>query len=144
VLLVASSEGHRWSEVRDFGHCLSFLLLDFLHDLRHAVLNMNEKDLRQLFCQFEATESLWRHRGIDRVRCKIGLLFSESLVHGDLVDNVLLSSVFDTDVAETEFDLLIHDHFLGVSTTVHDVDLRDYTDGTDTLLIKCLSHLQTI
>jgi hypothetical protein len=78
------------------------------------------------------------------MRSKISLLFCKSLIDGNLVDNILLRSIFNTDIAETELYLLIHDHLLSVSTTVHDIDLCDDTHGTDTLFIKLLRHLKTI
>lgn len=124
--------------------CFSSLFLDLLHDLGHTVLNVNEENLRQLLRQLKATKSLWWHGRIDRVGSEVSLLLCKSLIDRDLVNNILLRSIFDTDIAETELHFLIHDHLLGVSTTVHDIDLCDNTYGTDTLFIELLRHLQTI
>jgi hypothetical protein len=50
-----------------------------------------------------------------------------------LIDDVLLGSVLDTDETQTQRHFLIHEHLLGVDTTVHDIDLGDNTHSTDAL-----------
>lgn len=78
------------------------------------------------------------------MRSEESLLFSDSLPHWDLVDDIFLSTVFYTDKTETQLNLLVHDHLLGVSTTVHNINLGDNTDGTDALGVELTRHLKTI
>ena len=61
----------------------------------------------------------------------------------DLILDVLLCSVLDSDKAETKLDLLVHNHTLGIGSSVHDVNLGDDTDRSDTLGIDSASHTET-
>jgi len=63
--------------------------------------------------------------------------------HRDLINDVLLGSVLNADESEAELNLLIHDHALGVGASVHDVDLGDHTDSSDTLGVNPAGHSQT-
>lgn len=70
------------------------------------------------------------------------------LFHGcldrDLLLDVGLRSVFDSDEAETQLDILVHNSALSIGAAVHDVDLGDDTDSTDTLRIDFPRHSQTL
>lgn len=66
---------------------------------------------------------------------KIGLLLRDCFLNRDLINDIFLGSVLDTNVAQSERHFLITDHSLGVSSPVHDVDLGDDTDGADTLWV---------
>lgn len=76
--------------------------------------------------------------------CEEGFLLGNGLPNRDLVDDVLLGTVLDTDEAETQMYLLVHNHFLCVCAAIHDIDLSDYTDCADTFRIQLECHLQTI
>ena len=72
------------------------------------------------------------------------LLLGQGLLHRNLIDDVLLSSVLDTDVAQTKWHLLVHEHLLGIDTTVHDINLSDNTDCTDTFGVDVTRHHKTV
>jgi hypothetical protein len=72
------------------------------------------------------------------------LFLSDRLGDWNLVDDIFLSSVLNTDVTHTKWNFLVHDHALGVCTSIHDVDLGDYTDCSDTLRVELSSHLEAI
>lgn len=66
---------------------------------------------------------------------KVGLLLGDCFLDRDLINNIFLGSVLDTNVAQSQWYFQIHDHALSVSSSVHDVNLGDDTDGADTLRI---------
>ena len=105
---------------------------------------MGEEDPSQLLGENVAPETVRGHRRVDGMRTEVHLFFGDSVFHGNLVDDVFLSSVLNTNVAEAEMHFLVHEHTLGVDSTVHDVDLGDDTDGTDTFGIELASHLKAI
>ena len=70
-------------------------------------------------------------------------LFLHSGTNRDLVLDIFLSSVLYTNVTETELNLLVHDSTFGVGTSVHNVNLRDNTDSSDTLRVNSTSHTKT-
>ena len=104
---------------------------------------MDEHNLRQFLRQLEAAQLILGQGRVNWMRSEVGLLFGESLRNWDLVDDVLLCTVLDTDVAESEWYLLVHKHLLRVDTTVHNIDLCDDTDCANTLLVDVLGHLQS-
>jgi len=78
------------------------------------------------------------------VRCKVGLFLGESLLDGDLIDDIFLGTVLNTDEAKTKGHFLIHDHLFGVSSTIHNIYFGNHTNGTNSLLIDLTRHLKTI
>ena len=72
------------------------------------------------------------------------LFLRDSFLNWDLVNDIFLSSVFNADVAETKSYFLVHDHLFRVGTAVHNIDLCDHTDCSDTLGVEVTRHLQTI
>ena len=60
-----------------------------------------------------------------------------------LILNVLLRSILDADKAQAKLNLLVHDHTLGIRSSVHDVDLCDDADGPDTLGVNSAGHSET-
>ena len=62
----------------------------------------------------------------------------------DLVLDIFLGSVLNTDEAQTELNLLVHDSTFGVSASVHDVNLRNNTDSSDTLRVDFTRHTKTL
>ena len=75
---------------------------------------------------------------------EILLFFSDGLSNWNLVYNIFLSSVLYTYVSHAKWDFLIHDHALGVGTSIHDIDFCDNTDCSDTFGIKLSSHLEAV
>ena len=63
---------------------------------------------------------------------------------GNLVLDVLLRAILDANEAETQLNLLVHDRTLGIGTAVHDVDLGDDTDSTDTFGVNVSRHAETL
>jgi len=78
------------------------------------------------------------------VSVEVKLFLLDGILHRDLVDDVFLGSVLDTDETESELHFLVVDHALGVGTSVHDIDLGDNTDGSDSLGVKLTGHLEAI
>jgi hypothetical protein len=78
------------------------------------------------------------------VRAEIHLFFLNGFSNWDLVDNIFLGSVLDTDVTHSEVNLLVENHTLGIGSSVHDINLGDNTDGSDTFGINLSCHLKTI
>jgi len=70
-----------------------------------------------------------------------GTLLCNGLIDRNLIDNIFLCTILDAHKTETKLDFLIHDHLLGVGTSVHNINLGDNTDGTDTLGVKLTRHL---
>ena len=61
----------------------------------------------------------------------------------DLILDVLLGSILDSNETQTELDLLVHDHSLGVGSSVHNVNFGDHTDCSDTLGVNSTRHTKT-
>jgi len=108
------------------------------------MLDMGEQDTCQLVGEDVATEEARRHCGVNRVRAEVHALLLNSGLNRNLVVNILLSSVLNSNIAHSEGDFLIHDHPLGAHSSVHDVQFSQHSDSADTLRIKLTSHLETI
>jgi hypothetical protein len=75
------------------------------------------------------------------VRAKVHLFFLNGFGNWDLVDNIFLSSVLDTDVTHSEVNFLVKNHALGIGSSVHDINLCDNTNSSDTFGINFHCHL---
>lgn len=78
------------------------------------------------------------------MRGEESLFFGNCLLHWNLINNIFLRSVFDTDITKTKGHLLVANHFLGIYTSIHNVDFSDHTNRADTFGVKVTRHLQTI
>jgi hypothetical protein len=58
--------------------------------------------------------------------------------------DIFLGSVLDSNETESQLDLLVHDHSLGIGSSVHDIDLGDDSHSSDSLGVQSLSHQQTL
>ena len=76
--------------------------------------------------------------------CEVLLFLCDGHRDWNLVDNILLGSVLDSYVPETERNFLVHNHAFGVGTSVHDVDFSDDTDSSDALWVKLSCHLEAV
>ena len=90
---------------------------------------MEEHNLRQLLGEVADTEKALVHTDVSLVASEILTLFLVSFVDGQLVNDVLLAAVLDADETVKEMHFLVLKHVLGISTVVHDIDLRDDTDS---------------
>jgi hypothetical protein len=108
------------------------------------MLDMGEQDTCQFLCKHITTEEAWRHGRVNWVRAEIHALLFNGSRHRNLVNNILLSSVLDTNVTHSEGHFLVHDHSLSVYTSVHDIELGKDTNSADTLRVELTSHLETI
>ena len=70
------------------------------------------------------------------MRVKVSLLLIFGFLNTQLQLDILLGSVFHTNESESEVDFLIHDHPLCIGSSVHDIDLRDHTNSSDTFSIQ--------
>lgn len=135
---------HWWTEISQVVFGLLGLGPDLLHDLRQVVLDVREQDLGQLGRQVADTQQALRHRGVYRMSAEVELLLLDGRLDGDSVQDVLLGPVLDSDEPETERHIFTLDHPLGVGTPVHDINLGDNTNSTDTLWVHLSRHLQTV
>jgi hypothetical protein len=78
------------------------------------------------------------------VASKVLLFLSDRLSNWNCIDNIFLSSVLNTDVAHAKWNLLVHNHTLGIGTSVHDVDFSDDTDCSDTFGVELSCHLEAV
>lgn len=108
------------------------------------MLDMGEQNTCQFLCKHITTEKARRHGRVNWVRTEVHALFFNGSRHRNLVNNILLSSVLDTNVTHSEGHFLVHDHPLGTNTSVHDIELGKDTDSADTLRVELTSHLETI
>jgi hypothetical protein len=75
------------------------------------------------------------------VGAEVHALLLNGGLDGNLVNNILLSTVLDTNVSHSEGDFLVHDHSFGAHTSVHDIKLGKDTDSADTFGVELTSHL---
>jgi hypothetical protein len=62
----------------------------------------------------------------------------------DRLLNVFLRTIFYSDIAKAERYFLIHDTALSICPSVHDIELCNHADCSDTLWVYLTSHLQTL
>lgn len=136
--------GHGRSKFSQVLFIGSQLLSDFVYNSWECVFNVSEQDTSQLLDEDITTEGSRGHTRVNRVGTEIHSFFLDSFSNRNLVDNIFLSSVLDTDVTHSEVDLLVENHALGICSSVHDINFSDDTDGSDTLRIDLSCHLETI
>lgn len=136
--------GHRWSEISQIILSLFYLIPNFLHNIRQTVLDMCEQNLRQLRRQIENTKYLLIHWRINRMSTKIQLLFFDCSLDRDSIHDILLWSIFDTNESQSQLNIFSFEHSLSISSLIHDINLGDNTNSSDTLWIEFTSHLKTI
>jgi hypothetical protein len=90
---------------------------------------VEEHNLRQLLSEVADTEKALVHTDVSLVACEVLTLFLVSFIDGQLVNDVLLAAVLDTDETVKKMHFFVLEHVLSVSTVVHDIDLCDDTDG---------------
>jgi hypothetical protein len=78
------------------------------------------------------------------VRAEIHLFLFDGFLDANLVDDIFLGSVLDTDVTHSECNLLVKDHTLGTGTSVHDINFGNDTDSSNTFRVDLYGHLKTI
>lgn len=144
VHLLSLSLGKRRTQVEEFALGLLQLVSNLLDNFRQVVLDVSEQDLGELGSEHSNTQEARGHGRVDRVSVEVKLFLGDGLLDGKLVNDILLSSVLDTDETESELDFLVEDHALGVGTSVHDIDLGDDTNSSNTLGVELTSHLETI
>jgi hypothetical protein len=142
--LLSSVGGHRRSEFSQVFFIGSQFLSDFVYNSWECVLDVSEQDVCQLLNENITTEGSRGHTRVDRVGTEIHSFFLDSFSNRNLVDDIFLSSVLDSDITHSEVDLLVENHALGVGSSVHDINFSDDTDGSDTLRIDLSCHLETI
>lgn len=120
------------------------LVLDLLGDLRKVVLDVSEHDFSQLRRQNFCSKSASWHSRVNGVSSEVELFSLDGIPDRHVVNDVLLRSVLHTDVAESQRDILTSQHALGVGTFVHDIDLGQDTNGTETLGVELSGHLETV
>ena len=142
--LLSSVCGHGRSKFSQVLFIGSQLLSDFVYNSWECVFNVSEQDTSQLLDEDITTEGARGHTRVNRVGAEVHSFLLNSFGNRNLVDDIFLSSVLDTDVTHSEVDLLVKNHALGVCSSVHDINFSDDTDGSDTLRIDLSCHLETI
>lgn len=74
---------------------------------------------------------------------KFNLVFQGD-INGDLVDDVLLGTVDNSDVSELQVDFLVEQHFFGAGSLVHDVDFADDSNGSFAGLVPLSSQFEAV
>lgn len=105
------------------------------------MFDVSEQNTCQFLGKHITTEEAWRHGRVNRVGTEIHALLLNGLFNGNLVNNILLSSILDTNVTHFEGHFLVHDHPLSVYTSVHDIKLSQDTDSAETFRVEFTSHL---
>lgn len=108
------------------------------------MLDMGEQDFSELVGEDVTSKEARRHGGVNRVRAEVHTLLLNSGLNRNPVNNILLSSVLNSNVTHSQGHFLIHDHPLGTHSSVHDIKFSQHSDSADTLRIKLTSHLETI
>ena len=75
---------------------------------------------------------------------KVKLFFFKRYFDRDSVNNVLLTSILDSDETESEGHILSFDHSFCISTLVHDINFGDDTDCPDTFGVYVTSDLEAV
>lgn len=75
---------------------------------------------------------------------EIQLLLLNSCLHGNTINDILLRSVLDSDKSKSQLHIFTLEHTFSVGTFVHNVNLCDNTNSSNTLWIKLTGHLQTV
>ena len=143
VQFLALLRRHRLAKVLQLKLSLLQLLTNLIDDVWQTVSDVSEEYTRQLRCENLATKVARSHGRVDWVRVEELHLLLHRRFHRDLVLDVLLGSVLDSNETQTELDLLIHDHTLGVGSSVHDVNFGDHTDCSDTFGVNSARHTKT-
>ena len=127
--LLLALRGHRLTQLSQLVLDLLRLDPDVLDNHRQVLLDVEEHDLGQLRGEVTDTKQRLVHTDVSLVVCKIMTLFLVCLVDGKLIDDVLLATVLDANVAVKQRHFLVLEHVFGVGAMVHDVDLGDDTNG---------------
>ena len=75
---------------------------------------------------------------------KVKLFFFKCYFDWNSVNDILLTSVLDSNETESERHVLSFNHSFGASTLVHDINFGDDTDCPDTFGIYVTSNLETV
>jgi len=135
---------HWWSKISQIIISLLDLVPNFLHDIWQTMLDMCEQNLRQLWRQIENTQYWLVHWWIDRMSAEIQLLFFDSCLDWDSIHNILLWSIFDTNESKSQLNIFSFEHSFSISSLIHDINLGNDTNSSNSLGIKLTSHLKTI
>lgn len=136
--------GHGRTKLSEVVFVLFQLVSNLTDDGGHVMFDMGEQNTCQFLGEHITSEETRRHSRVNRVGAEVHALLLNGGLDGNLVNNILLSTVLDTNVSHSEGDFLVHDHSLGAHTSVHDIKLGKDTDSADTFGVELTSHLQTI
>jgi len=117
---------------------------DLSHDCWQVVSDVCEQDTRELGHKGADTQVARRESGVHRVGRKEQLLLLDGSGHRDLVLDVLLGPVFDSDVPKPQRHFAAQERAPGVGSPVHDVNFCDDTDRPHALGVALPCHLQAV
>jgi len=132
---------HSRSQVSQVILSLLSFLSDFFHDFWQSKFNMSKKNLCQFGGQVADTQKTLRHTWVHWMSTEIQLFLLDSFSYWNSINNILLGSILDSNEAKSECDILSFDHSLSVGTFVHDINLGDNTNSSNTFWIQLSCHL---
>ena len=103
---------------------------------------MREEDLHQLVGEGVAAQQLGRQGGVDRMVAEEFALGIKRFLDVERVYDILLGTVLNSYVAETEWHLLAEEHAACVDATIHDIDFSNDTHCADALGVEAAGHLE--
>mmetsp|Transcript_25026 Transcript_25026/g.54446 ORF Transcript_25026/g.54446 Transcript_25026/m.54446 type:complete len:269 (+) Transcript_25026:1252-2058(+) len=107
------------------------LLVDLLLDLWQHTAHIPEEDGSELVDESLGSDHARRQLVVDAMVVEPVLFFTEGFLDRLLVDDVLLRPHLHADVAVLQGNVLTSEDLGGICALVHDVDLRDNTDGSN-------------
>ena len=105
---------------------------------------MEEHDLTKSIGEISNTKLCLIHTNINLMRVEVSFFFLDSFFDSNLINNILFGSILDSNVTMKKWYVLALEHSFCISTPVHDIDLSDSSDCSDTLRIQLHCHLETI
>lgn len=75
---------------------------------------------------------------------KIELFSLNSILDSHVIQDILLRTILDTYVTQSQRNILASEHALSIGTLVHDINLSQDSDGSNTTGIDLFGHHETI
>jgi len=105
---------------------------------------MPKQDLGKPLGKCFGASVAWRKGGVDRMGGKEVLLELQGFLYSDFVLNIKLRSALNTDVTKLHLNFLTQQHFSGIGTFIHNINLGNNTKSSDTIRVFFVSKLDSI
>ena len=90
----------------------------------------------QFGCQNRTAKHTRWHSWVNWMISKIAQLFLLSFFNTQLVNDIFLCPIFDTDKSKSQINFLVHNHSFSVGSSVHNINLCYDTDCPHTLRVE--------